>query len=83
MVLNKLDWPSRGAASKEVSVEADTKLGVMVAHVKSLTSKASSLGATSPSAAVLKMAIEKAENIKCVTIPDEMSMHTAALFAGQ
>ena len=60
----------------------DEELGVSVARVTSITSRASSLGATSPAARVVKMGLERQGRITCVAVPDEMSMHAACKFAG-
>ena len=64
------------------TAEHNTQHGVTVAHLASLTSKATSLGASSPSAAVVKMALEREGGTACVTISDEMAMESALSFAG-
>lgn len=60
----------------------DEKENVNLARIKNLTSRATSLGATSPSPRVVKMALERQGGIKCVCVPDELTMQTANLFAG-
>ncbi|KAF8892649.1 tryptophan synthase beta subunit-like PLP-dependent enzyme [Infundibulicybe gibba] len=55
---------------------------VNLAHFNGFTSKASgSLGASQPSAAVTKMALERKGGVKCVSVPDELSMQVLDLFA--
>ena len=56
---------------------------VTLAHLSTLTSKATSLGASSPSAAVVKKALERKGGVKSVCIPDELAMQAAIRFAGQ
>ncbi|CDO70686.1 hypothetical protein BN946_scf184798.g1 [Trametes cinnabarina] len=55
---------------------------VAVAHLSALTSKATSLGASSPSPAVVKKALERKGGVKSVCVPDEMAMQAALNFAG-
>lgn len=55
---------------------------IVIAEVR-ITSKASSLAATSPSASVVKGGLQRAGSITCVRIPDEMAMHTTLMFAGK
>lgn len=53
-----------------------------LAHFNSFSSKASSsLGASQPSVGVMKMALERTGGIKSISVPDELSMSTLALFA--
>ncbi|KAF8964033.1 tryptophan synthase beta subunit-like PLP-dependent enzyme [Flammula alnicola] len=55
---------------------------VYLAHFTSFSSRASgSLGASEPSAAVVKMALERAGGVKTVSLPDELSMQALASFA--
>ena len=49
---------------------------VTVAHLAKLTSRASSLGASSPAAGVVKMALQRSGGVKSVCIPDEMAMQS-------
>lgn len=56
---------------------------VELAHFTGFSSKASgSLGASQPSAPVVKMALERKGGVKSASVPDELSMQAAALFAG-
>ena len=62
----------------------DVENGVTLAHFDTFTSKASgSLGASQPSARVVKMALERDGGVKCVSVPDELSMQTLVSFAGR
>ncbi|KAI0371720.1 tryptophan synthase beta subunit-like PLP-dependent enzyme [Pilatotrama ljubarskyi] len=54
---------------------------VTVAHLSSLTSRATSLGASSPSAAIVKKALERKGGVRSVCISDEMAMQAALNFA--
>jgi L-serine/L-threonine ammonia-lyase len=56
---------------------------VKLAHFSAFSSKASgSLGASLPAAGVVKRALERAGRVICVSVPDELSMQAASLFAG-
>ncbi|KAI0720836.1 tryptophan synthase beta subunit-like PLP-dependent enzyme [Cerioporus squamosus] len=59
----------------------DKEHDVTVAHIDKLTSRATSLGATSPSAAVVKMALQRPGSIKSVCVSDEMTMQACLSFA--
>lgn len=67
---------------EDVETWYDEERGVSIAHINNLTSRATSLGASSPAPTVVKMALEREEGVKCVCVPDEMAMQTADLFAG-
>jgi L-serine/L-threonine ammonia-lyase len=60
----------------------DEGQNVYLARVNKPSSRATSLGASSPSAGVVKMALEREGGIKCVCVPDELAMQTANSFAG-
>ncbi|KAJ7109150.1 tryptophan synthase beta subunit-like PLP-dependent enzyme [Mycena epipterygia] len=65
-----------------VTVVHDDANNVQLAHFSSFSSKASgSLGASSPAARVVKMALERAGGVLCVSVPDELSMQAAYSFA--
>lgn len=53
-----------------------------IAHVRNITSKAASLGATSPAAAVVKMSLDHQGGVTCAKVPDGMCMTTSCFFAG-
>ncbi|THH10834.1 hypothetical protein EW145_g1054 [Phellinidium pouzarii] len=79
--LNSGQWKRDGSPSGGITESFDEPHNIKIAHVKNLTSKASSLGATSPSAGVVDMALRRRGSITCATIPDEMAMYTTRLFA--
>ncbi|VDC07861.1 unnamed protein product [Peniophora sp. CBMAI 1063] len=66
-----------------ITIRTDETHGVKVAKAKKLTSKATSLGATEAAAGVIKLALDRAGEVRCATIPDEMAMHISRLFADE
>ena len=74
------DWAGSFGVPDEV--DAVTEDGVKIAHLKKLTSKATSLAATSPSPGVVKMALARGGSVRCLIVPDEMTMSAACSFAG-
>jgi len=67
-----------------VDITHDPEHGVMLAHLSHLTSRASgSLGASSPAPAVVKMALDRAGGIRCMSVPDELSMQAIERFADE
>jgi L-serine/L-threonine ammonia-lyase len=66
-----------------VTVRTDHAHGVRVAHISELKSKATSLGASEPAAGVVRAALDRAGGVKCVTVPDEVTMQAAGAFAGE
>ena len=67
---------------QDVETWHDEGQNVSLARLKKLNSRATSLGASSPAAAVVKMALEREGGIKCVCVPDELTMQTSISFAG-
>jgi hypothetical protein len=65
------------------TIEVVDEDNVAIPHMKSLKSRAASLGATSPAPGVVRMALDRAGGVRCVCIPDKMAMHCARLFAGE
>ncbi|RPD53162.1 tryptophan synthase beta subunit-like PLP-dependent enzyme [Lentinus tigrinus ALCF2SS1-7] len=59
----------------------DETNNVTVTHIAKLTSRISSLGATSPSPAVVKMALQRPGGIKSVCVSDEHTMQACLSFA--
>ena len=59
-----------------------TEHDVTVAHLATLKSKATSLGASSPSAAVVRKALDRKGGVRSICIPDEMAMQAVLNFAG-
>ena len=57
--------------------------GVVVAHLPKLTSRATSLGASSPAAGSIRMALDRKGGIKSVCVEDEFAMKAGLLFAGR
>lgn len=55
---------------------------VRVAHVASLSSRATSLGASSPSPSAVQMAVHRKGGVRCLTVSDERAMEAALRFAG-
>ncbi|KAF8270353.1 tryptophan synthase beta subunit-like PLP-dependent enzyme [Lactarius quietus] len=64
-----------------VTLRMDNTHDVRVAHVAELKSKATSLGASEPSAGVVRAALDRAGGVKCVTVSDEVTMQLAGAFA--
>ncbi|GLB37987.1 putative pyridoxal-phosphate dependent enzyme [Lyophyllum shimeji] len=66
----------------DVDVLYDEKERVTLARFDKFTSRAStSLGASQPSAKVVKMALERKGGTKCVSVPDELAMQALVSFA--
>lgn len=66
-----------------VGLVHDKAIGLKLAHFNGFTSKASgSLGASQPAARVMKMALERQGGVRCVSVPDELSMQTLVSFTG-
>ena len=55
---------------------------VRVAHLASLSSRATSLGASSPSPSAVQMAVHRKGGVRCLTVSDERAMEAALRFAG-
>ncbi|KAF9232147.1 tryptophan synthase beta subunit-like PLP-dependent enzyme [Melanogaster broomeanus] len=65
------------------TVETNEEHEVAVPYMRALTSRAASLGATSPAAAVVRMALNHGGKVKCVCIPDELAMFAAREFGDE
>lgn len=76
---NRRDWDYE--APTGISERLDDEHGVAIAHLNKIESRASSLGASSPAAGVVKMALEREGRVACVTVPDALSMQSTFLFA--
>jgi len=81
MALNS-DWTGTHGVPAEIEIVVGED-GVKIAHLNKLTSKATSLAATSPSPGVVKMALAWGGGIRCLSVPDEMTMNTARYFADE
>lgn len=64
------------------TIELIAEHDVAIAHLASLTSKATSLGASSPAAGIVKKALEREGGVKSICITDEMAMQATLNFAG-
>ncbi|KAF6764897.1 tryptophan synthase beta subunit-like PLP-dependent enzyme [Ephemerocybe angulata] len=65
-----------------VDLVHDEANDVYLAHFNSFSSKAfGSLGASEPAPAIVRMALDWPGGVKCITVPDGISMETLALFA--
>lgn len=65
------------------TVQISEEYQVAVPYMHALTSRAASLGATSPAPGVVHMALNHAGGVKYVCIPDELAMFAARGFAGE
>ncbi|KAH9934924.1 tryptophan synthase beta subunit-like PLP-dependent enzyme [Fomitopsis serialis] len=59
------------------------KYDVTVAHLPTLTSRATSLGASSPASGSVRMALDRKGGIKSVCVDDELAMQAGLLFANE
>ncbi|KAH7915997.1 tryptophan synthase beta subunit-like PLP-dependent enzyme [Hygrophoropsis aurantiaca] len=71
------DIPS---ANDIYDVKRDSEYSVNLAHIRKITSRASSLGASSAAPGVVRKALDRSGGIKCVCVSDEMAMYTAKAF---
>ncbi len=83
LALNDGPFSGDGHPPEGTSVEFCKEHNVTIAHLAKLTSRATSLGASSPSAGVVRLALERSGGIKSVCIPDELAMQACLHFAGQ
>jgi len=61
---------------EDADVFHDRENDVKLARFNRFSSKASgSLGASQPSAKVVKMALERQGDVKCVSVPDELNIN--------
>jgi len=82
IALNQGPFPGSPLGPPEgVTAIQDEAYGVQIALLSNLTSRATSLGASSPSAGVVNMGLKRGGSVKCVCIPDELTMQTAIQFA--
>lgn len=68
--------------SEGVTIRRDEVHDVKVAHIQ-LSSIVTSLGANYPAPAVVKMALDRPGSVRCVTVPDELTMQLTTMFAGE
>ncbi|KZT50956.1 tryptophan synthase beta subunit-like PLP-dependent enzyme [Calocera cornea HHB12733] len=67
-------------ASLAQGVSLRSEAGVKLASLDKLTSRAASLGATSPSSRVVATALKRGR-MRCVSVPDQLSMEACGIFA--
>ncbi|KAF8999071.1 tryptophan synthase beta subunit-like PLP-dependent enzyme [Cyathus striatus] len=68
----------------EMDLVHDIAHDVFLAHLQGFSSRASgSLGASSPAAGVVRMALERDGIVKSLSVPDELSMEALGFFAGR
>ena len=83
MSLNKGSFNVNPPLPAGVDIVHDAENNVKLAHFSRFSSKASgSLGASQPSARV-KMALGRQGGVKCVSMPDELSMQSLVSFLGK
>lgn len=82
LALNPGAFPSVSQPAAGVRAEQCTDHGVTVAHLSNLTSRATSLGASSPAAGPIRMALDRKGGMKSVYVDDEFAMKAGLLFAG-
>ncbi|KAI1790802.1 tryptophan synthase beta subunit-like PLP-dependent enzyme [Ganoderma leucocontextum] len=66
---------------ERTSAEYCKEHNVTLARLAKLNSRATSLGATSPSGAIVKKALDRSGGVKSICIPDELAMQTTLSFA--
>lgn len=81
--LNPGKWNVAAHLPPHVEALHDPKTGVALALLSALPSRATSLGASSPAAGIVRLALDRAGEIRCVCIPDEMAMQAVCKFAGE
>ena len=82
LALNPGAFPTHREPNDGVRAERNTKYDVTVANLPALTSRATSLGASSPAAGTVRMALDRKGDVKSVCVDDELAMQAALLFAG-
>ena len=75
--------PDPEATGNKAIFRTDDEHKVTLAQLTEITSRASCLGASSPSAGVLKAALERTGPLSCVCVSDEQSMGAAVEFHGE
>ena len=65
------------------TVEYCEENNVKLAHLAKLSSRATSLGASSPSGAIVRKALDRSGSVKSICISDELAMQTTLFFAGE
>lgn len=65
-----------------VTLFHDDEYEVGIARLPAITSVASSLGASSTAPGAVKMALQREGGVRCVCVPDGLSMQAGLAFAG-
>lgn len=83
--MNKNDFNEEAKAlPPAVELVRDEEYNVNLAHFSWFSSRASgSLGASQPSAAVLRMALDRPGGVHSYSVPDELSMESLVKFASE
>ncbi|CCM02876.1 uncharacterized protein FIBRA_04990 [Fibroporia radiculosa] len=74
LALNSTMPPATDMIPNEAEIKHIASHGVKVAHLPVLTSRASSLGASSPAPGVVRMALDREGGIRSVCVSDEFAM---------
>lgn len=72
-----------GGLGTQPHVNGSSESTVAVVHLAGIESRASSLGASSPSPDAVAMALRREGPVKCVTISDQRAMRSALEFVGE
>ncbi|KAG8984278.1 hypothetical protein FRB94_006190 [Tulasnella sp. JGI-2019a] len=83
MLANRTTESTKNASIAPASFTLDETYNVHIAHLNNVTSRAACLGATSPSAGIVRMALDRKSPVKCVCMSDQMSLTSAIKFSGQ
>ncbi|KIJ69508.1 hypothetical protein HYDPIDRAFT_79658 [Hydnomerulius pinastri MD-312] len=75
--------PTSAPPDAPYTAEVNEEYKVAVPYMRALTSRAASLGATSPAPGVVRMALDHAGGVRCVCISDELAMFAAQEFADE
>ncbi|KAH9842922.1 tryptophan synthase beta subunit-like PLP-dependent enzyme [Rhodofomes roseus] len=83
LALNPGAFPTTAEPAEDVRPAHCPEHDVTVAHLPALTSRATSLGASSPAAGSVRMALDRKGGIKSVCVDDELAMKAGLLFADE
>ncbi|KAG8909042.1 hypothetical protein FRC01_007190 [Tulasnella sp. 417] len=74
MLANRTPGADPSAVGNSSDTSQDEKHQVEISHLHRLTSKALCLGATSPTAGAVRLALDRRGLVRCLCVTDEMSM---------
>lgn len=83
MMANRSSAEVKTSSVAPASFTLDGTHDVHIAHLAGITSRAACLGATSPSAGVVRMALDREGPVRCVCMSDQMSLTSVLKFAGE